>query len=226
MEIYLVRHGTTEWNKLKKIQGQSDIPLDSTGLEMAHETGLALKYAGISFDRIFSSPLVRAYRTAIELCAGREELINIIEKDDRLKELNFGNYEGHTLNECTLLEGSTFEFFHSSPEKFFPYGSGESLGKLCIRAKDFMQNVAEPLYCSGAERILITAHGALNKAILMYVRGEKDIANFWGDGLQANCCITIINVCQDSHKNFIYTIKENKTLYDPSLQKKAGNLLG
>lgn len=77
MEIYLVRHGSTEWNRIKKIQGQSDIPLDETGLAMAHQSGLALLKEGIKFDFVFASPLTRAYITAKEfLCGDTSKIVN------------------------------------------------------------------------------------------------------------------------------------------------------
>ena len=46
MKLYILRHGTTTWNALRKIQGCTDIPLDETGEEIARLTGLALKEAG------------------------------------------------------------------------------------------------------------------------------------------------------------------------------------
>ena len=63
MQIYLLRHGTTEWNSEHRIQGHTDIPLDSIGLKMAEETGKALHDMGIAFDLVYSSPLSRAIET-------------------------------------------------------------------------------------------------------------------------------------------------------------------
>lgn len=247
MEIYLVRHGSTEWNRIKKIQGQSDIPLDETGLAMAHQSGLALLKEGIKFDFVFASPLTRAYITAKEFLCGDTSKIRT---DDRLKELNFGDYEGHTLEECATLPGSTFENFHPAPEKFFPLGDGETLAQLCERTKNFLQEMIEPLAqieavspAQSEMRIMIAAHGAANKAMMFYMNQETDLANFWGKGLQPNCCITKIR-CHvasaneigkeegsaegiskfDSH--IVYEIGKDEILYDPELLKKAGNLLG
>ena len=60
--IYLVRHGETEWSKSGKHTGRTDIPLTATGEEDGRR--LAARLAGLSFSRVFSSPLARARRTA------------------------------------------------------------------------------------------------------------------------------------------------------------------
>ena len=57
MKLYIIRHGETDWNKEKRLQGQSDIPLNDYGRELARITGKALK--DVHFDYVFSSPLSR-----------------------------------------------------------------------------------------------------------------------------------------------------------------------
>jgi probable phosphoglycerate mutase len=66
--ITLVRHGETEWNATKRVQGSSDIPLNDTGREQAQEAALAL--AGESWDAVLASPLSRARETAEIIAAG------------------------------------------------------------------------------------------------------------------------------------------------------------
>ena len=62
MEIYIVRHGETFWNEKKLLQGSTDIELNENGKKLAVLTGEALKDTRI--DRIYASPLKRAYETA------------------------------------------------------------------------------------------------------------------------------------------------------------------
>ena len=64
MNIYIVRHGETDWNVQLKLQGRADIPLNATGIEQAEQTGAHLKKAGISFAKVYPSPLQRAVKTA------------------------------------------------------------------------------------------------------------------------------------------------------------------
>ncbi len=84
MKLYIIRHGETDWNKEKRLQGQSDTQLNEYGIELARITGEALKY--VHFDYIFSSPLKRAYKTAELIRMDRP--VKIV-TDDRLKEICF-----------------------------------------------------------------------------------------------------------------------------------------
>ena len=84
MDIYLIRHGETDWNHMKKLQGTTDIPLNAYGIELAEKTAEGLK--DVPFDRIYTSPLIRARKTA-EIIR-RDRPIEIIETDG-LKEISF-----------------------------------------------------------------------------------------------------------------------------------------
>ena len=85
MELYIIRHGETDWNKEKRLQGRSDTELNEYGIELAEITADALK--DVTFDRIYSSPLKRAYRTAEIIRLDRDIEI---QTDDRLLEICFG----------------------------------------------------------------------------------------------------------------------------------------
>ena len=111
MELYLIRHGETDWNKQKRMQGQTDIPLNEYGRKLAHITAEAI--SDIDFDIVYSSPLIRAKETAEILTGGR----NIhITTDERLKEISFGNDEGVPSMELR----ADFSNFFFAPEKFIP----------------------------------------------------------------------------------------------------------
>ena len=87
MNIFVVRHGQTEWNVLKKMQGSADIELNEKGLSQAQDTADML--SSETFDVIFSSALKRAKQTAEIINNSRG--LNII-FDDRLRERNFGEF--------------------------------------------------------------------------------------------------------------------------------------
>lgn len=101
-EIYFIRHGETEWNKLKKTQGQeSDIELNDAGRLQSEKTGIyLLNYRLITdnFDCIISSPLIRASETA-QIIASQLKFRNEILFFDNLKEVKKGIFSGMTSTE-------------------------------------------------------------------------------------------------------------------------------
>ena len=180
MELYLVRHGKTVWNAENRLQGRTDIELNEEGITAAKELGEKLK--NVNFDRIYSSPLKRAFHTA-ELIRGNRN-VEII-KDDRLQELSFGIYDGAYYKEW-LAPDCPYRFFFDEPDKYFPPEKGESIEECCARTKEFIQNEIEPLAGRNVERVMIVAHGALNASICCYLE-NRDKKHFWGNGLQKNC---------------------------------------
>ncbi|MCR5835946.1 MAG: histidine phosphatase family protein [Lachnospiraceae bacterium] len=184
MEIYIVRHGETRWNSKKRLQGSIDIPLNENGRAVAIDAGNRLD--NVTFDAIYSSPLIRAYETAC-LIRGRKNIPII--RDDRLREMNFGVNEGQCKTEMEKDGTNPFNYFFNAPEKYFPPENGESFEELCQRTKDFMKEVIEPLE-GEMNRVMIVGHGAMNKAIMCYIQNHG-IEDFWKDGLQKNCESTI-----------------------------------
>ncbi|MBQ1194605.1 MAG: histidine phosphatase family protein [Lachnospiraceae bacterium] len=202
MELYIIRHGETVWNKENRLQGRADIALNDNGREMAIKTGIGLK--NIRFDAIYASPLKRAYETADLICKDRN--IEII-KDERLIEISFGKYEGKTYEELEE-QGINFMDFFKNPDKFIPAMDGEGLGELCSRAKDFLDFIVKK-HGNTDERIMIVAHGAMNKAIMLNVKNIS-LKDFWSGGLQKNCNAIIVK-----YENTKFSIiEENRLFYN------------
>jgi len=93
-EFWLIRHGQTDWNLEGRYQGQSDVPLNATGLVQA--AALAASLDGQHFEALFSSDLARAYQTA-QVIAARIGMP--VQTDPRLREINQGQWQGRTLDE-------------------------------------------------------------------------------------------------------------------------------
>lgn len=201
MEIYIVRHGQTLWNQGKRLQGSTDIELNDNGRDLAVKTGIALKNTII--DVIYSSPLKRAYETASLIRGDRN--IDII-TDDRIRELSFGHFEGQSFSELIKDENLTFRHFFKQPHLYKPADDGESLEHLIERAGSFMQEVIEPLE-KACERVMIVAHGALNKAIMSYIK-KHSTEYFWSGGLQENCNVIIVDYTDGK-----YTIIDETRLF-------------
>lgn len=185
MEVYIIRHGETVWNAAGKLQGSADIELNENGRELAGRLGEQLE--PVAFDMIFSSPLIRAYETACLIRGHRN--IPII-RDSRLQEISFGVAEGCHYTEWNS-EKSPYRYFFTEPGKYEPPEQGESLEQVQERTREFLQQCVEPLW-KDTERIMIVAHGALNKGLMCYIEGNTK-ENYWGNGLQKNCEATIFN---------------------------------
>jgi probable phosphoglycerate mutase len=185
MELYLIRHGLTVWNAAGRLQGNADIELNEQGREAAAKLGNELE--DTEFDVIYSSPRIRAFETAC-LIRGRRN-IQII-RDERLRELSFGDMEGAFYTDWNSPE-SPYRFFFTEPDKYAPPPNGESLEELCSRTKDFIQSVLEKDF-EKRKRVMVVAHGALNKGLMCYLEGN-DKAHFWGKGLQKNCQASIFD---------------------------------
>jgi len=203
MEIYIVRHGETVWNVNKMLQGSTDIELNENGRALAGETGENLE--SIHFDKIYSSPLIRAYETACLIRGHRN--IPII-RDERLRELCFGINEGKDFSKLLEDETDSFHYFFKQPELYQPPQGGETLEHICERAAEFMREVIEPQEKEN-ERIMIVAHGALNKAIMCHIK-QHGTDQFWSGGLQRNCNVIIV----DWDGREYHVIDETKIFYD------------
>lgn len=92
--LYLIRHGETEWNVKKLIQGQKDIPLNEKGRKQAEK--LAEKLIKIKFDAVFSSDLIRAKKTA-EIIFLEKKLA--VQTTKALRERYFGKFQGQSFGE-------------------------------------------------------------------------------------------------------------------------------
>ena len=104
--LYIMRHGRTDWNVERKLQGHTDVPLNEEGRQMAEEA--AVRYKEVSIDTCYCSPLVRAKETAEIVLRDRNIPIWF---DDRLVEMGFGEYEGIKLN--TLAEDAPMYCFNT-----------------------------------------------------------------------------------------------------------------
>jgi probable phosphoglycerate mutase len=88
--LYIVRHGQTQWNVEGQIQGRLDSPLTDAGVQQAQQ--LARQLQNISFDSIYSSSSNRAFSTALYLRKNQEKVI----KSDHLMEMDFATWQGES----------------------------------------------------------------------------------------------------------------------------------
>lgn len=175
--LYIMRHGRTDWNVLKKLQGRTDIPLNDEGRAMTQNA--RTEYQDIHFDVCYCSPLVRATETARIFLEGREIPLII---DNRLIEMSFGIYEGME-NSFKDAQSPMHTFFYD-PEHYIAKDGAESFASLFARTGEFLREVAEPEIKNG-KQILIIGHGAMNSSIICQVK-KIPLAHFWEAGIE-NC---------------------------------------
>lgn len=155
LEVWLVRHGETDWTSARRFCGWSDPPLNERGRAQARELRSSL--AGVEFDSVVSSSSVRALETA-RLAYGEPVV------DERLRELDFGEIDGTSWDDCSpdlreqLLAYETF----TAPR-------GEAVSALMAR-------VAAALRDLGAGRHLVVTHGGVIRGLL----GRAGITDYPG----------------------------------------------
>lgn len=201
MNLYILRHGETDWNKAMRMQGQVDIPLNEYGIQLAKETKEGLK--DIKFDYIFSSPLIRAVETAKIVTGAMEDRIIT---DDRIKEISFGEYEGKYPDE----RPPEFMDFFKAPDKYIPAKNAESYEQLCERTSDFIKDRIFKIAVNEPEaNVLISGHGAMNKSILLFFK-KLEIKDIWSGPFQKNCCVSLIDIKSPENYELVF---ENRIYY-------------
>ena len=156
--LYIVRHGETDWNKMGKYQGITDIPLNENGLNQAKACGNALK--DVTFDRILSSDLSRALVTAETIRGDRTTSITV---DKRLRELNFGDWEAMLFSDIEARWPGLIDEMYLRPH-LVKVPNGESFKDLQDRAwaglEEFLNKNDEE------ETLLIACHGGTIRTLL------------------------------------------------------------
>lgn len=192
MRIYLIRHGETDLNKHKILQGRSDHELNEYGRELARVTGKALK--DVTFDLVFTSPLKRAKETAMLLVSeNAAEVKPPIFEEERIQEISFGDFEGKCYGKDNFnMPDDTFLNFFDKPERYNTPPNGESFADILKRTGDFLAELMEKDEYKD-KTILLSTHGCALKALLANVRNTP-ISEFWGDGVHKNCAVSIVEV--------------------------------
>lgn len=203
MDIYLIRHGETDYNKAKRLQGVTDIPLNAYGIELAQKTAEGLKE--VHFDCIYTSPLIRARQTA-EIIRG-ERKIEIIPTIG-LREISFGEYEGliHK-GEKFNIPNPDFHYFFDAPERYETPPGGESLIHLRKRTTSFVREIMNDPANEGMT-YLMASHGAAIRSILSGLL-NLPISRFWDGPVHKNCGVTKLHA---EHGDFTIEF-ENRIYY-------------
>lgn len=152
--ILAVRHGQTDWNQVRRMQGHIDIALNATGHWQARQLVHALVDEPIA--AIYSSDLQRAVETARPLANAVGQTIHI---EQGLRERNFGRFEGKTFTEIEIAWSDEARRWRQREPDFAPEG-GETLTQLRQRTAEIVGNIAARH--QGALVLLVTHGGVLD----------------------------------------------------------------
>ena len=163
VRLLLVRHGQTEWHGDNRYVSRTDIGLTETGYEQAR--ALARHAERERVDLVLSSPLGRALLTAKPAAAAR----NLEpETDERLRELDFGGWEGRTLPEIRDEDPESVRRFEESAEHGFP--GGEPLHEGADRALEVFADLSRS---HAGRTVLVVAHNTLLRLALCGMLGVE-----------------------------------------------------
>ncbi|PWK46355.1 histidine phosphatase family protein [Pleionea mediterranea] len=171
--FYLARHGETEWNRIKRLQGRLDSPLTEQGIQQAND--LAASMTNYSVDAVITSPLLRARRTA-EIC--QQQLNCPILVNDLLQERHFGDWQQQLFDDLTNLPDFENIFFrvtdHCPP-------NGESALQGAKRLQQALTDLAQQFT---KQQLLIITHGDLLRSFLAQFNRDAfcDAYSQYGNG--------------------------------------------
>lgn len=205
-EIYLIRHGETDWNKTEVFRGRADVPLNERGMLQAKAA--SEYYAALKIDAIYSSPLKRALGTATEIAAPHG--IDII-ADQHLTDIHCGLWQGRTLREVQETYPDLYETWERTPHKVkMPHG--ESLYAVRRRSTKFLNSLVQEMKPG---KTFIIAHRVVIKVLILAILGLGN-SHFW-QIKQDTACSNVIGFPDTTGKGIVLQL--NNTSYLQALEE-------
>lgn len=203
--LYVLRHGQTEYNLQRRVQGHCDSPLTPLGVEQARMAGRWLATQGVRFDRMCTSPLGRAVSTLEvvrkELIASGEKDLPPVEPLDGLIERSYGPFEGGPVSDVPA------ELWDPG-ESLVPYG-GE--GSVALRRR-IVSAMAQVMTVPGVGTALAVCHGS---ATLQFKKAWEHLAQCPQGVPLGNCCILVYEYAAETGE-FINTAIVNHAVVNPA----------
>jgi alpha-ribazole phosphatase len=186
--IYLIRHGETDWNQDKMIQGQTDIPLNARGRRQAE--ALAGRLSTVPLELIYTSDLNRASETAKIIAGKQPRQVPVVEMPE-LRELDYGLWEGLTRSEVARRFEEDWRIWNKGGRIGSPTGGEESLSLARRAGRTFDAAVQE------RKTVLISTHRVTLRTILCHALGlEQAFRNRFA---VMNCSLSALE-CQPEYR--------------------------
>lgn len=183
--IYLLRHGDSRQDDVKRYVGQADLPLNAEGRIQA--TGWRNKLAAIPLHRIFCSDLSRSYETACIIAEGRSEPVQPL---PRLREIDLGGWEGLTFEEVRRFYPSEYRNRGADLISYRTPG-GECFADVAARVVPLFEQIVHGV----TGNVLVVGHSGVNRVILCHILGMP-MANMFRIR-QDYGCLTVIDCSKD-----------------------------
>ncbi|MBS4192539.1 histidine phosphatase family protein [Bacillus sp. FJAT-49705] len=184
LKLYFIRHGETEWNVQKRMQGRLDSALTEKGENDARLLGERL--SGTVFERIISSPSDRTIKTANLV---NQDGTTLIETDRRLMEIDMGDWQGLREDEIEKLYLGQFHAFWNDPAAYKSVG-GESFFDVKKRISEFLADLERTVPTGN---VLVVTHGVVIKVLYLLCRNAP-IEELWNPPFIHGTSLTIIQV--------------------------------
>jgi broad specificity phosphatase PhoE len=169
LTVLLTRHGHTDRSEPEQYLGQH-LPASLTERGRRDAKALADRLDGVPIDRVLSSPAARAMETAEIVRLARDV---VIEPDARLMELDYGAWEGHTLEEIKALFPGQYEQYEQDPATF-DVGGAESGLEVAARLQPVIDELLDWADAAGSDRTcLMVGHSSTNRILLAMVLGVE-----------------------------------------------------
>lgn len=184
LRLYIIRHGETEWNTEKRMQGWKDSKLTQKGMENAIALGNRLK--DVDFNCCYSSSSMRTIHTA-ELIRGSRN-IQIV-PEDNLREINLGELEGKTFSEFEKQDKLGHKAFFENPHLYIPK-SGESY----FQVRDRIEAVLSKIISENTDgNVLVVTHSVIVKTILSIYK-DLPVEKLWEPPFIHGTSLSIVEI--------------------------------
>ena len=187
-ELVLIRHGETDWNREARWQGQSDVPLNSTGIRQAQVAAEGLR--GTKLEAIYTSDLQRARQTAEAVAAATGAYVR---QDRRLREIGLGAWEGMNFDEIHRRDGEALDLFRADPVNSRAPG-GESVPEVRRRVLACLQDILRA-FPQGS--VAVVSHGLALAVVKVLLRGLP-LKTVWQHEA-ANAAVEVIQASPGSY---------------------------
>ncbi|CCK71352.1 phosphoglycerate mutase KNAG_0G02950 [Huiozyma naganishii CBS 8797] len=206
VRVFLVRHGQTDHNVKKILQGHRDIPLNVDGVKQSHSLGEYLQSRGVHFDRVYSSDLTRCRETTAELLLPVDDApAPPVKYDARLRERDMGVIEGMHLAEAERYAakhgGGSFRDF------------GEPADQFMARLRAGLEAAVKDASAHGCKNVAVVSHGGAIRGLLKWL-----VQGAGGGDLQQvivfNTSVTVVDYTKHDGQYTVRTVGNTAHLGD------------